>query len=125
MFSILTAAAVVATQPQPNCKDPQTQMEMNTCSSEAYKIADAAMSRQYNIVAARMKRMDAETEPGYFAALLESQRAWLKFRETQCSFEGYLVRGGTAEPLMVNGCLEQLTKKRTEDLKSLLEAFGS
>jgi uncharacterized protein YecT (DUF1311 family) len=83
------------------------------------------MVRQYNLIAARMRQMDKDGEPtGYFNALLESQRAWLKYRDAQCRFEGYLVRGGTAEPLMVNGCQEQLTKKRTQDLKSLLESYG-
>jgi len=82
------------------------------------------MVRQYQLLATRMKQMDADI-PGSFAALLESQRAWLKFREVQCRYEGYLVKGGTAEPLMVSGCKDELTKKRTKDLKSLLEGFGS
>jgi uncharacterized protein YecT (DUF1311 family) len=122
MFSVLMAAALAAA-PQPNCKNPQTQADMNICSGRAFKAADAAMTRQYNIAAARMKRIDAEAEPGYFAALLDSQRAWLKFRDAQCRLEGYTTRGGTAEALNVNGCLEQLTRQRTKDLKSFLEAF--
>ena len=122
MFSFFMVA-VAAAQLQPNCKDPQTQVDMNICASREYAASDAMMTRQYNILAARMKQMDVE-EPGYFAALLKSQRTWLQFRESQCRFEGYLTRGGTAEPLNVSGCLNELTKNRTADLKSLLEAFG-
>ena len=120
MLSFLIALAAAA---QPNCKDPQTEIDINICASRAVKSAEVRMTRQYISLAARMKRMDAE-EPGYFAALLESQRSWLKYREAQCRFEGYTTRGGTAESLNVDGCRKNLTDKRTNDLKSLLEAFG-
>ena len=124
MLSVLMAAAVAASPPQLDCKDPQTQTDMNICAGRTYEAADAEMARQYRLLASRMKQTDT-AGPEYFAALLESQRAWLKFRDAQCKFEGYLVKGGTAEPLMISRCSEELTKKRTEDLKSLLEAFGS
>jgi uncharacterized protein YecT (DUF1311 family) len=124
MSTLLLLAAVAAAQPQPNCKKAVTQTDMNICSGRFFKAADAAMVRQYNITAARMKQMDKGGEPtGYFAALLESQRAWLKYRDAECRLEGYSTRGGTAETMNVNGCLEQLTKQRTADLKSFLEAF--
>lgn len=122
MLSFLMVA-VVAAQPQPNCKDPQTQVDMNICASREYAASDAMMTRQYKMLAARMKQMDVE-EPGYFAALLKSQRTWLQFRDAQCRFEGYLTRGGTAESLNASGCLNEATKNRTVELKSLLEAFG-
>jgi len=122
MFSVLIAVAAGAAQP--NCKDPQTEIDMNICASRAFKGADVRMTRQYNLIAARMKKMDAG-EAGYFGALLESQRAWLKYREAQCRFEGYTTHGGTAESLNVDACRIDLTDKRTKDLKSLLEAFGN
>ena len=123
MFSLLLAAAVAATQPQPNCKEPQTQIDMNICSGHAFKAADAEMSRQYRVVATAMKKMDAR-EQGYFSALLNSQRTWLKYRDAHCRLEGYRTRGGTAETMNVSGCLEELTKLRTKELASLLEVFG-
>ena len=98
---------------------------MTICSGRDLKASDAAMTRQYNVVAARMKLMDAELDrtydkrPGYFAALLEGQRAWLRFRDANCITEGYFARGGSMEPMLVNSCLEELTKQRTEQLRSL------
>ena len=124
MVSFFIMVAVAATQPQPNCKGPKTQLEMNFCSGEAYKAADAAMGRQYKILAAQTKKIDGG-KPDFFPALLASQRAWLKYRDAQCRLEGYRTRGGTAEPMNVNGCLEELTKARTEELKSLSEVFGN
>ena len=128
MLSLLiAAAAAVAAQPQPqlDCKDPQTQSDMNICSGLAFKAADAVMTSAYEIVVARMKKMDKgfdrtyDSRPGYYQALLDSQRAWLKFRDSYCVVEGYYVRGGTMEPMVVSGCYEQLTKQRTEQLREL------
>ncbi|WP_419555390.1 lysozyme inhibitor LprI family protein [Sphingomonas arenae] len=113
---------LAATQAQPNCKEPQTQTDMNVCSAQAARVADAAMSQHYGQLAGRLKQMDRE-QPGYFAALLASQRAWLRYRDEQCRLEGYRTRGGTAEPMNVSGCLEQLSVSRTRELKSLMEAF--
>ena len=130
MLSLLIAAAVAA-QAEPDCKDPQTQADMNICSGRAFKVADAAMTVEYNAVVARMKKMDVgfdrgfDTRPGYYAALLDSQRAWLKFRDAECVVEGYYARGGTMEPLMVSSCLEEVTKQRTEQLSSLDKMFDN
>jgi uncharacterized protein YecT (DUF1311 family) len=122
LLSVFMIAAAAAAGSQPNCKHPTTDFDMNICSGRDYSTADAAMTHEYRIVAAKMRQMDKE-QSGYFSALLESQRAWLKFRDAQCRLEGYRTRGGTAERLNVNGCLWDLTKHRTEELKSLAEAF--
>ena len=58
-------------------------------------------------------------------ALLASQRAWISYRDAQCELEGFSMRGGTAEPLMVSSCLETLTKQRTEELKRLAADMGN
>ena len=126
MIGLLLAAAVAA-QPQPetDCKDPQTQSDMNICAGRAFKAADAVMNRAYDVVVERMKRLDKSVDrtyddrPGYYAALLDSQRAWLKFRDSYCVVEGYYVRGGTMEPMVVSACYEELTKQRTEQLQEL------
>jgi len=130
MLSVFMLVVAAAAQQAPDCKDPQTQSDMNICSGRAYRAADAAMVVQYNLVAARMKKMDLNLDqtyddrPGYFAAFLDSQRAWLKFRDAACVVEGYYARGGTMEPLLVNTCFEELTKQRTEQLQSLDKLFN-
>jgi uncharacterized protein YecT (DUF1311 family) len=130
MLSLLLAAALATAQSQLNCKDPQTQADMNICAGRDYEAADAAMARQWNIVVARMKLMDADLDrihdkrPGYFAALLAGQRAWLKFRDSHCVVEGYYARGGSMEPLLINSCLEEVTKQRTQQLRALDKMYN-
>ena len=130
MLSLLAFALAAQADPEPDCKDPQTQTDMNMCSGRAFRAADLAMNERWDAVARKMKDLDKDLgpstdgRPGYFATLLESQRAWLKFRDAQCTIQGYYARGGTMEPLLVNSCAEDLTKQRTTELGELVEQYS-
>ena len=125
---LIAAVALMAVQAEPNCQDPKSQPEMNHCSHLAYEAADAAMNIQWKPLAAKMQERDkdfgvADKRLSYLDALLASQRAWLKFRDAHCVSEGYFARGGSMEPMVVSGCLEQITLARTKQLHELLEMF--
>ena len=103
----------------------QSQATMNASAGTSYARADAAMAAQWKRTYAYMKRRDAQDTSrgggfGYAAALLESQRAWLKFRDTQCVIEGGQYAGGSAQGMTVAGCRTDLTKARTAQLKSMM-----
>ena len=123
----LLLASMPADEPQWNCEDPGPQQEMNYCAYQDYLKADAEMNVQWKKTAAVMKQHDAswdaswDERAGFFATLLEAQRAWLKYRDTHCTSEGYIFRGGSMEPFMVSSCKAALTKERTEQLKELVE----
>ncbi|QIQ86289.1 lysozyme inhibitor LprI family protein [Erythrobacter sp.] len=111
-----------------NCDEPTRQQEMNWCAGLEYEQADRALNRQWKQTAAAMKARDAEWEddnfrkderPGFFASLLEAQRAWLRLRDAHCRLEGYDARGGSMEPLLVATCKTALTEARTEQLRAL------
>jgi uncharacterized protein YecT (DUF1311 family) len=126
---LIAALALAAAEEEPNCKDPRWQSEMNACAYIEYEKADAAMNAEWKPLLAIMKDRDKELErngdgrPGYVAALLDGQRAWLKFRDTHCVSEGYFARGGSMEPMVINGCLEEVTKARTKQLHELLKMY--
>lgn len=130
MMLALSAAATVQEPPNPdwNCGDPMAQQEMNWCAKQDYLAADATLNEQWKLTAAAMKQRDAESKPydrdnrpGYFATLLEAQRAWIAYRDAHCRSEGYYARGGTLEPLLVATCKTKLTKDRTQALSFLIE----
>ena len=129
MILIAALALAAAVEEEPNCKDPRWQSEMNECAYIEYEKADAAMNAEWKPLLAIMKDRDKDFErngddrPGYVAALLDGQRAWLKFRDAHCVSEGYFARGGSMEPLVINGCLEAVTKARTKQLQELLEMY--
>ena len=123
LFSLFLAAGY----PSWNCDDPIAQQEMNGCAAQEFHEADGALNAQWKLTAEEMKRRDGrhgepdDGRPSHFDTLLTGQRAWLKFRDTQCDLEGYLFRGGSMEPLIVATCRTGLTQARTEQLKDLIE----
>ena len=118
LIALLVAAAPM--QPQ-----SQAQAQMTRSAGSSYAQADAAMTAQWKRTYAYMKRRDAQDTSrgggfGFAGSLLESQRAWLKFRDTQCVFEGGQYAGGSAQAMTVAGCRTGLTKARTAQLKSMI-----
>jgi len=117
--------AAHAQDPQWNCDEPMTQRAMNWCAHQDYLAADRLLNAQWPKTANAMKQRDADWDfpgderPGFFATLLEAQRAWLRFRDAHCTAEGYLYRGGSIEPLIVSTCKTELTETRTEQLHQL------
>ena len=124
MFALIVFS-LAAAEPRLNCADLQTQTEINLCAAQDAKKADAELNRQWATTAAIMRAQDKanhapkDGRPGYHAALLAAQRAWIRFRDLQCRAEGYAMRGGSAEPMMIGACLAQVTRARTMQLKEL------
>ena len=107
--------------------DQGIQSDLNICAHHEFLKADAELNAQWKKTAKRMKGIDAQPypvedgRPGYFEALLASQRAWLAYRDAHCVNEGYWARGGSMEPMLVSFCLASLTNERTEQLRQLAE----
>ncbi len=53
------------------------------------------------------------------AALLASQRAWLRFRDTQCVIEAGEFAGGSLQGMTATACKARLTQERTTQLRAL------
>ena len=123
----LLSLLLMAGEPALDCDRAGTQMAMNRCAHLDYEAADAALNAQWKITAAAMKQRDTDldreydTRQGYFGTLLAAQRAWLAYRDAHCRSEGYFARGGSMEPMLVSGCLAQLTRVRTAQLAELVE----
>jgi uncharacterized protein YecT (DUF1311 family) len=118
-------AALILAVAVPDCQQAITQTAMTACAGQAYRRADAALNTQWARTLAFMKKRDVgepRTTPGigYAAALLASQRAWIRYRDAECLIEGYAMRGGTAEPMARYTCLAAVTDARTKQLRSLL-----
>ena len=88
-----------------------TQMGMNSCAEQEFERADKALNLAWTNAKGWVK-----DDPQASALLLESQRAWLKYRDAQCAFIADENRGGSIVPLEHSKCLSNLTKERTEAL---------
>lgn len=110
-----------------DCAIAMAQQELNLCAYQDWQDADAELNKAYKQAVAMLKDWDAdlsEGEPSAANALRDAQRAWITFRDKACEVEGYAMRGGSAEPLLVNGCLAGLTRERTAQLLALVENYG-
>jgi uncharacterized protein YecT (DUF1311 family) len=117
--SLILAVAVLAATPAANaasdCTNEASQADMNACAAALYAQSDAALNKTYKMIVARLKN-DAPTAK----MLLKAQKAWLAFRDAECSFQTSAAEGGSIQPMLQAYCLDDLTVKRTVALKSYL-----
>ena len=123
---LLTAMLALVTQNSDlNCRGPVNQAEMNECAEAEYARADAALNQAWRAAlpvvreADRDAAFDHDGRPSGESQLLASERAWLAFRDAQCTLEGYAMRGGTAEAMVDHQCRTRLTHERTVQLRAL------
>ena len=98
---------------QPDCNNPSTQTAMNLCTDLRYEAADRTLNRAYQALVPNLSAMRRQK-------LTDAQLRWIKFRDTECTFVGSLVEGGSMQPMIVSGCKGQITQQRTTDLEAYL-----
>lgn len=101
------------------CFDKElSQMGMNMCAGQEFERADKALNSAW----AKAKDW-VKDDPQAAKLLLESQRAWLKFRDAQCELISDQNRGGSIVPLVHGKCLTGLTRDRTEALANFAKPW--
>lgn len=109
-----------------DCSDPSTQSDMTECAAQDWENADADLNAAYAEAMNVMQSIDSNLDPdlaGAEDALRAAQRAWLNYRDTSCTSEGFKWRGGSAESMIVLSCKARLTELRSQDLWALAEEY--
>jgi uncharacterized protein YecT (DUF1311 family) len=118
LMMTLTAAGVRAEDapyPVADCGKFTTQMDLNKCAADNLQSADKALNKVYQALLAK------QDEAASKRRLKEAQRAWLAFRDRECTFEvGPRETSGTIWPMEISGCLEEITATRIRALTQLL-----
>lgn len=125
---VLATPALAEDEPGVDCANAMAQPDLNDCAYREYESADAELNAVYRQAMTAAQNVDKELEGadiGAVEALKTAQRAWIGYRDGQCELAGFQARGGQAEPMLVSGCLAQLTQKRTAELNEFLEAQGN
>ncbi|MBW0371161.1 lysozyme inhibitor LprI family protein [Ensifer adhaerens] len=125
---VLATPALAEDEPGVDCANAMAQPDLNDCAYREYESADAELNAVYRQAMTAAQKVDKELEGadiGAVEALKTAQRAWIGYRDGQCELAGFQARGGQAEPMLVSGCLAQLTQKRTAELNEFLEAQGN
>ena len=126
MISLMMAAALLGAQ-EPDCRTAETQADMNRCAYLDFQAADRELNQLWPQVIAAARAADAEIDRSYDQAptseqaVRNAQRAWITFRDEQCTYEGHEARGGSMETMIYEGCRATLTRQRIEQLRGLLE----
>jgi uncharacterized protein YecT (DUF1311 family) len=110
-----------------NCTNPQTQIDMTQCAYQEWQVADAELNAAYERIMDNLKARDATLAAGEAKGsdvLRDAQRAWLTFRDKTCEVEGFAMRGGSAEPMVLASCKARLTWERITHLYRMLDAYG-
>ncbi|MBL1176522.1 lysozyme inhibitor LprI family protein [Pantanalinema sp. GBBB05] len=100
-----------AQSPKPNCKNPQSQVEMNYCAAEQAKASDRKLNQVYQKVLAGYKGTAMADQ------LVDAQLAWIKFRDTNCKFAMNRFQGGSMASLVYSTCVDRMTQDRTQELE--------
>lgn len=100
-------------------EENQDQQGMNQCEGEAYERADKALNAQW------AKAMAGEGDKNEDKLLLEAQRAWIKYRDAHCQASAFPSMGGSIYPMLLSGCMADLTRLRTNELVVMLEGEGN
>jgi uncharacterized protein YecT (DUF1311 family) len=98
-----------------DCKNLVSQNDMTQCAEDDYTTADKAMNKAYQHL------MSTLGEESRKAKLRSAQRAWIAFRDAECTFDSSAMEGGSGEPMLFAGCVAEETRKRT---KALIDALN-
>ncbi|MFN3868295.1 MAG: lysozyme inhibitor LprI family protein, partial [Hyphomicrobiaceae bacterium] len=120
--------ALAESEPQIDCANASSTLEMNFCADKDFTAADKALNAAYQRALKAVPGMadgasDRFSARNWEKALRDSQRAWLAYRDAECRehipmFWG----GGTGTTVAVIGCLTALTNARTKELRESYDA---
>jgi uncharacterized protein YecT (DUF1311 family) len=88
----------------------QSQADINECSTQRYKAADAFLNRSYREVIANLNPKQQEK-------LKEAQRAWISFRDSNCEAQSFDYAKGSLYTHVYNDCLTTVTQIRNDELR--------
>jgi uncharacterized protein YecT (DUF1311 family) len=123
----LSLLAVPAVAQDVNCSTAMVQSDLNQCAYQDWEEADARLNAVYKEVVAAYTQLDADLPEDMGSGvetLRQAQRAWISFRDLTCEAEGFAMRGGSAEPLLVYGCMRALTEERIGHLQGMVDGYG-
>jgi uncharacterized protein YecT (DUF1311 family) len=108
---MFTSMAVAA-----DCDNASDQATMNQCAAQQHAAADKELNALYQQITTRLKG-----QPDRRKLLVGAQRAWVAFRDAECTFSASGVEGGSLYPLVYSNCTTDLTKSRVQTFKNYLK----
>ena len=106
-----------------DCSQGENDTEVLNCSTSNKAEAEAALNKEYANAKKRIEQIFANepvVKKEYMNMFVEAQRAWLKFRDLQCSLKAHPATKGTNLRLdFTNECVTQFDTERTKTLQEM------
>ena len=118
-ISVSLFAAMLPAEPPANtgeidCSEGgATQLKMNSCAAR-----DA--DEEEKTLAKLLGELQTTLSSSEWKGLQETQEAWRRFVDRQCTWEAGLFEGGSIAPMVHFNCRSHLTRERIDSLKGLL-----
>ncbi len=125
----LALAATLAVAPGAagaGCAEAVAQAELTQCAYLDWQAADAGLNLAYAQAKGAMNSIDLALpahDRGAERALREAQRAWITVRDETCRAEAWAMHGGTAEPMLLYGCMARESGARAAVLRAMAENY--
>lgn len=93
------------------------------CASENKASAEKKLNQSWSDAKKRIAeayQSDASLGKTYQQTLLDSQRAWLKYRDSHCKLEAFLAEeGSSVNQALTSNCLARLDEERSQQLQKM------
>jgi len=99
--------------------DAMSTADYNQCIDTAYSAADAELNSVYNKIKSSYSKEKDEDSKETLRRLKASERAWITFRDANCTLAGVQMLGGSGEGPMIGGCQVTTTISRVKELNSI------
>ena len=96
------------------CDNTYTQTDINQCIAAELAVEDQKLNQSYR----NFQRLLNSSEKQQLKTV---QLAWIDFRDKACQFSAHSVRGGSAYPMVLKGCLTTYTQQRRVQLDADIE----
>ena len=112
-LALFALAPLPAAAQSPACGGVKSQPEINACELRLYEKSDAELNRLY-------RQLRATADGRALQALEAAERAWIAYRDRECTFETIGEEGGSIRPMEEAICSRKMTAARAAELKRLL-----
>jgi uncharacterized protein YecT (DUF1311 family) len=110
MSMAMGISQIASAAEEPCAIGSHNQADINQCSVQRYKAADALLNRTYREVIATLNKKQ-------IAKLKDAQRAWITYRDANCESQAFDYLNGSLYTSVQTNCLAVMTEARTSELQ--------
>lgn len=114
-ISVMMLLGLCSAAAAEDCANAADQATMSMCAAEDFKAADEKLNNQYKEIEARLAD-DADAK----GLLVAAQRAWVAFRDAECTFQTSGSADGSIYPMLNSMCMASLTADRSAAFETYL-----